>query len=94
MCGNVWHMEATAHPPAVATLSPVDPQTGDETSGRATIRPDVLALSATETAHVLGLSKTTVYKQWQALGLPGVWIGKRLVFPVDALRRYLDEAAA
>ena len=53
---------------------------------------DRLAVSPTEAAQLIGVSRPTIYDLLNAeRGIPSVKIGSRRVIPVDGLRRWLNE---
>ena len=51
-----------------------------------------LVLNAKEAAKVLGISQRQVYEVAKIKGFPVVYAGRRVVFPRDGLRRWLDKA--
>jgi excisionase family DNA binding protein len=52
-----------------------------------------LAMRARETAKALGISERLLW-EWTDRGeVPHVRIGKAILYPVDVLRRWLDEQA-
>lgn len=56
--------------------------------------PPRLALSPEEAAAALGLSERTLQDLRKRGEVPTVRIGRRVLHPVDALRRWLDDLAA
>lgn len=53
-----------------------------------------LALSVEEVADALGISRPVAYQLIQREGFPAVRVSeRRIIVPVDALRRWLDEQA-
>jgi len=50
-----------------------------------------LALRAREAARALGVSERTLWAWTQRHEVPHVRRGKTILYPVDALRRWLDE---
>jgi excisionase family DNA binding protein len=50
--------------------------------------PTPLLLSALEAARLLNVSPRTVWSLTEAGSLPHVRIGRRVLYPVDALRRW------
>jgi excisionase family DNA binding protein len=61
----------------------------DQTSG--VVAGGTLAWSATETAAQLGVSVATVYRLASTGQIPCRRIGARLVFPIAAVRRWLED---
>ncbi|MBN1489762.1 MAG: helix-turn-helix domain-containing protein [Phycisphaerae bacterium] len=56
--------------------------------------PPRLALSPREAAKALSISERTLWTMTKSGRVPHTRIGARVVYPVDALRRWLDEQAA
>jgi len=56
-------------------------------------KPPVLRLtaSADEVAEMLGVSPRTIFKLTKQGKLPHKRLGTRVVYPIAALKRYLDE---
>ena len=54
-------------------------------------------LSAAETADMLDMNVETLYRQWRSLGLPGLYIGRKLKFRLGDveswIERKIEEAA-
>ncbi|WP_084784969.1 helix-turn-helix domain-containing protein [Calidithermus timidus] len=50
-----------------------------------------LALSAREAARLIGAHEQSVYKWVRAGKIPHKRIGRKIVFPVQALQRWLEE---
>lgn len=50
-----------------------------------------LTYSVKEMAQVLGIGIAAAYALVKKPGFPAVHVGKRVVVPVDGLRRWLDE---
>lgn len=51
--------------------------------------PDPLVLRAKEAAHVLGISKRTLWTLTNAHEIPHVRVGRSILYPVDLLREWL-----
>jgi excisionase family DNA binding protein len=49
-----------------------------------------LSLTVIEAAKVLGISRTHAYAMAQSVELPTVWLGKRRLVPVEALKARLS----
>ena len=52
-----------------------------------------LLLSLAETARALGVSRVTVYKLIDSGDLPDVHVGRRRVFPAQAVQEFVDNLA-
>ncbi|MEM7342394.1 MAG: helix-turn-helix domain-containing protein [Actinomycetota bacterium] len=52
-----------------------------------------LALSVPEAAELLGISRSAAYSCVRSGELPALKMGRRVLIPVAALRRLVDEAA-
>lgn len=50
-----------------------------------------LVVNATEAARLLGLSERTLYKLTKAGKVPHKRLGGRVLYPLDALRRFVNE---
>ena len=55
---------------------------------------DKRALSVTEMAETLGISRTTAYELVNREDFPSMRIGQRIIVPVDALDRWLERGVA
>lgn len=55
---------------------------------------DKRALSVTEIAETLGISRTTAYELVNREDFPSMRIGQRIIVPVDALDRWLERGVA
>ena len=53
-----------------------------------------LTISATELPRVLGVGRNTAYELVKRSDFPAVRIGRRIVVPVDALRKWLERQAS
>lgn len=49
-----------------------------------------LTMNVTELAERMGISKPKAYELVRRRGFPAVWIGRRVVIPVDSFKRWLD----
>lgn len=57
--------------------------------------PDRRAYTVPETAKALGVSEKTIRRAIASRGLPAVHVGpRRVVIPVAALEKWLEESAA
>ena len=56
-------------------------------------KPPVLRLtaSADEVAEMLGVSPRTIFKLTKTGEIPHKRLGSRIVYPLDAIKRYLNE---
>lgn len=50
-----------------------------------------LAVNAVEAAEMLGISERTLWKWTREKRVPSVKIGRRVLYPVDGLRRLVSE---
>ena len=50
-----------------------------------------LTLNISEAAAVLGVSRPTMYELLHQEGFPSFRVGKRVLVPVEALRRWVDQ---
>lgn len=50
-----------------------------------------MAVSATEAARLLGVSRPTVYRMMRQEGFPAFKLGSRTLIPVDGLREWVRE---
>lgn len=66
--------------------------TATKTKTTAQERPAVtpLAYNASQAAAALSVSENTLRNLAHSDGFPTIWIGERMIFPVDGLRRWLD----
>ena len=56
---------------------------------------DRIALTAKETAQLLGICMGNMYALIHRDGFPVIWLSpRRCAIPIDGLRRWLDEEAA
>lgn len=63
-------------------------------SGKSIETREKLALSVSEVSDVLGICRPAVYELLKRDGFPSVRVSdRRIVVPVSALRRWLDEQA-
>ena len=53
--------------------------------------PDSLAVNRREAARMLGISERLLWGWTKAGHIPHARIGARVLYPVDALRRWLDD---
>lgn len=53
-----------------------------------------LTLTVTEAAAALGVSRSTAYKLVRTGEIPSLRLGSRIVVPVEALRRCVDDGGA
>ena len=51
-----------------------------------------LVLTATQTARILGVGKSTIYRRVTAETLAGRYLNDRLMIPLSALKKTLDPA--
>ena len=49
-----------------------------------------LTMSVKELAACMGISRAKAYELVRRRDFPAVWIGRRVVVPVDSFRRWLD----
>lgn len=52
---------------------------------------DRMALSMNEFARVMGISRTKAFQMAKVPGFPTVRLGKRMVVPIEQLRKWLEE---
>ncbi|MCC6673475.1 MAG: helix-turn-helix domain-containing protein [Planctomycetes bacterium] len=64
-----------------------------DTSTPTAPRTEALALTLREAAAALGLSPRTIWSLANRRALPVVRVGRRLLFPRDALLRWLERQA-
>ncbi len=53
-----------------------------------------LALNPTQAAEALGIGRRLLWSKTNSGEIPHVRIGKRILYPVDALNRWLSDQAA
>lgn len=56
--------------------------------------PEKLAYNAKETASALGISLPTFYELSNRTDFPCIRVGRRVLVPVDSLRKWLAKEAA
>lgn len=56
-------------------------------------KPDLLAVSIREAARMLGIGERTLWALAKAKEIPHFRAGRRLLFPVHALRTWMDKRA-
>lgn len=54
---------------------------------------DKLTVTVEEMAEIVGVSRPTAYDLIHKEGFPTVRIGRRIVIPLDSLKRWLEEQA-
>ena len=54
---------------------------------------DKLTVTVEEMAEIVGVSRPTAYELIHKEGFPTVRIGRRIVIPLDSLKRWLEEQA-
>lgn len=52
-----------------------------------------LTVTVDEMAKIVGVSRPTAYELIHKEGFPTVRIGRRVVIPIDSLKRWLEEQA-
>lgn len=52
-----------------------------------------LTVTVEEMAKIVGVSRPTAYELTHKEGFPTVRIGRRVVIPIDGLKRWLEEQA-
>jgi len=52
-----------------------------------------LTITVEEMANVVGVSRPKAYELIHKEGFPAVRIGRRIVIPIDGLKRWLEEQA-
>lgn len=52
-----------------------------------------LTITVEEMANVVGVSRPKAYELIHKEGFPSVRIGRRIVIPIDGLKRWLEEQA-
>ena len=48
-------------------------------------------MTAQEVADLLNLHVKTLRLEWRTLGLPGMYVGRRLRFPAEGIQRWLNQ---
>ncbi|MCC6127396.1 MAG: helix-turn-helix domain-containing protein [Pirellulales bacterium] len=56
--------------------------------------PDALALRPREAAKALGVSEKTLWTWTHDNAIPHIRMGRAILYPVDALRRWMDSKTA
>lgn len=54
---------------------------------------DKLTYSPKEAAKAIGIALPTVYELAASKGFPAIKVGRRILIPIDALQRWLEESA-
>ena len=81
----------TTHPGPAEIAPAPSPSAGAGESERVSPRSELppVAVNAAEAARIVGLGRSTVYRDWKELGLPGFYVGSRLLFAVADLEQWV-----
>ena len=60
---------------------------------RSKTRKDRLTVTVPEMAEMLGIGRIKAYELANIKGFPAIRLGKRIVVPVDQLKKWLEERA-